>query len=73
MCCRLVKAKDTVNSRVTLKALEGKLPLMLTMLRNDDDDVSAAVATLAHDYLTVLKQLCPLNDIQKEFVLASIL
>ena len=71
MNCRLLKAKDAVNGRITLKALEGKLPMMLKLLRNDDDDVSAAVATLAHDYLAVLKQLCPLNAMQKEFVLVS--
>uniref|UniRef100_A0A2R5L8T3 Exportin-T n=1 Tax=Ornithodoros turicata TaxID=34597 RepID=A0A2R5L8T3_9ACAR len=38
------------------KELEGKVPLMLHFLGNEDDDVSQAVAEFAREYVQLLKQ-----------------
>ena len=66
--CRLLKAKELENAKVTFAALEQKLDVMLRLLGNEDDDVSGAVAPFAHDYMTLLKQVLPLSDNQKATV-----
>ncbi|XP_064632186.1 exportin-T-like [Lineus longissimus] len=49
-----------------LVAVENKVPLMLTYLGNEDDDVSAAVAGFSHEYLDFLKQMTAISPKQKE-------
>ena len=66
--CRLVKAKEEENAKIMFDALLNKIPLMLKFLGNEDDDVSGAVGKFAHDWLTLLKTISPLNDTLKQFV-----
>ncbi|ELU12326.1 hypothetical protein CAPTEDRAFT_150306 [Capitella teleta] len=65
---RLLKADDKAKQQVALQMLEAKVPLMLTFLGHEDDDVSGAVAEFAHDYITVLKQVSPLQPHQRDNV-----
>ena len=65
---RLQKAEDNANARVTMEALESKIPLMFRFLGNDDDDVSEAVTQFSQEYITVLKQIKPLSPKQRESV-----
>lgn len=65
---KLIKCQDTKNAELTLDSLESKMSFILTFLSNDDDDVSGTIAPFTHDYVTLLKQLLPLNDKQKTFV-----
>ena len=66
--CRLIKSQDVKMAEMAMKALENKLPMMLTLLGNGDDDISASVTQFAHDYLGLLKQLSKLSDQQKATV-----
>lgn len=52
---RLTKANSSAQLDITTGAIERKFPLMLKFLGNEDDDVSAAVCSFAHDYVTMLK------------------
>ena len=63
-----MKSKDSEKAALSLSALENKVPLMLKFLANEDDDVSGAATQFAHDYLTTLKQLCPLNENRQALV-----
>lgn len=65
---RLLRSKNEEKAKLVLGIMEAKIPLMLRFLRCEDDDVSGAVAEFAHDYLTVLKQVSPLEPSQKENV-----
>jgi len=47
---------------------ESKLPLVLSLLGNDDNDVSSAVISFVHEYLLVLKTLPRLSDTETQFV-----
>ncbi|XP_035283594.1 exportin-T-like isoform X1 [Anguilla anguilla] len=54
---RLVKVGDWEGAQVTLRSLEGKVPLTLQLLAHEDDDISANVVGFCYDYLHVLKQV----------------
>ena len=41
---------------------------MLKLLCNDDDDVSSTVVPFAHDYVSFLKQIVPLDNKQKTVI-----
>ncbi|XP_064605610.1 exportin-T-like isoform X2 [Liolophura sinensis] len=63
---KLVKAGDLPNANFTLQAIENKVPLLLTFLGDEDDDVSSAVISFAQDYINVLKQMNPISPTQRE-------
>lgn len=67
-----MKSQDVKNAGVTLEALESKVPFMLKFLSSEDDDVSGTVAVFAHDYMTLLKQMLPLNEKQRAIVQVNI-
>lgn len=46
--------------------MENKVPLLLTFLGDEDDDVSSAVISFAQDYINVLKQMNPISPTQRE-------
>uniref|UniRef100_A0A672QW11 Exportin-T n=1 Tax=Sinocyclocheilus grahami TaxID=75366 RepID=A0A672QW11_SINGR len=54
---KLSKMADVKVSAETLRAVEGKVPLMLQLLIHEDDDISANIVGFCYDYLLVLKQL----------------
>uniref|UniRef100_A0A673G471 Exportin-T n=1 Tax=Sinocyclocheilus rhinocerous TaxID=307959 RepID=A0A673G471_9TELE len=54
---KLSKMVDVKVSVETLRAVEGKVPLMLQLLIHEDDDISANIVGFCYDYLLVLKQL----------------
>ncbi len=54
--------------KLVMQGLETKVPLLFTFLAHEDDDVSGAVAKFAHDYITLLKQITPISDGQKQNV-----
>ncbi|KAJ8249585.1 hypothetical protein COCON_G00228010 [Conger conger] len=62
---RLAKAADLKHSQDSLQALEAKVPLTLSLLAHEDDDISSNVVGFCYDYLHVLKQLPVLSDQQK--------
>lgn len=68
-----MKSQDAKNAEVTLEALESKVPFMLKFLSSEDDDVSGTVAVFAHDYMTLLKQMLPLNEKQRAIVQVKII
>ncbi|XP_064198368.1 exportin-T-like [Anguilla rostrata] len=70
---RLVKVGDWEGAQVTLRSLEGKVPLTLQLLAHEDDDISANVVGFCYDYLHVLKQLPHLADQQKTNIEAIML
>lgn len=47
---------------------EAKLPLVLSLLGNEDNEVSSAVIPFVHQYLLVLKTLPRLSDTETQFV-----
>ncbi|XP_013382049.1 exportin-T [Lingula anatina] len=63
---KLVKAGDSASSNVTMQAFEHKVPLMFRFLGDEDDDVSGAIITFAHDYISVLKQVKTLSEKQRQ-------
>ncbi|XP_016101121.1 exportin-T [Sinocyclocheilus grahami] len=70
---KLSKMGDVKVSAETLRAVEGKVPLMLQLLIHEDDDISANIVGFCYDYLHVLKQLPALNEQQKTNVEAIML
>lgn len=73
MCfCRLVKSHGAKGAaQVTFEALESKVPFMLKFLGSEDDDVSGTISPFAHDYMTLLKQMLPLDDKHRAIVQVS--
>lgn len=69
---KLVKGNEGVAAAEALVAVQAKLPLLQRFLGDEDDDVSAAVAPFASDYIGLLKQLAPISSLQKESVQALI-
>uniref|UniRef100_A0A8C2D587 Exportin-T n=1 Tax=Cyprinus carpio TaxID=7962 RepID=A0A8C2D587_CYPCA len=70
---KLSKTGDAKVSAETLRAVEGKVPLMLQLLIHEDDDISANIVGFCYDYLHVLKQLPALSEQQKSNVEAIML
>ncbi|XP_016307635.1 exportin-T isoform X1 [Sinocyclocheilus anshuiensis] len=70
---KLSKMADVKVSAETLRAVEGKIPLMLQLLIHEDDDISANIVGFCYDYLLVLKQLPALSEQQKTNVEAIML
>ncbi|XP_016110164.1 exportin-T-like [Sinocyclocheilus grahami] len=70
---KLSKMADVKVSAETLRAVEGKVPLMLQLLIHEDDDISANIVGFCYDYLLVLKQLPALSEQQKTNVEAIML
>ncbi|KAK3102231.1 hypothetical protein FSP39_009774 [Pinctada imbricata] len=69
---KLQKAEDLENARITMEALEGKIPLMFRFLGDEDDDVSGAVTPFAQEYISILKQIKTLSPKQRESIEAII-
>ena len=65
---RLVKGKEEENAQIPAEAIEAKVPLVMELLGNEDDDVSGAVTMATHDYLSLLRQLPQLSGRQKQLV-----
>lgn len=57
---------DSQQAADTLQAVENKISLLFRFLGDEDDDVSAAVATFTTDYISLLKQMDPLSQKQRE-------
>lgn len=62
---RLLKV-DAQQASETLQAVENKISLLFRFLGDEDDDVSGAVATFTTDYISLLKQMNPLSQKQRE-------
>ena len=58
---------------MAFEALQPKLPIMLKLLCNDDDDVSSTVVPFAHDYVSFLKQIVPLDNKQMTVIKVTFL
>ncbi|WAR26687.1 XPOT-like protein [Mya arenaria] len=67
-CWQKMCKVDAEMAAVSLQAAENKVPLLLRFLGDEDDDVSAAVATFTTDYISLLKQLQTLSQKQKDNV-----
>lgn len=66
---KLVKSHGVKGAaQVTFEALESKVPFMLKFLGSEDDDVSGTISPFAHDYMTLLKQMLPLDDKHRAIV-----
>lgn len=51
-----------------LASIEGKVSMLCRFLGDEDDDVSTTVCPFATSYISILKQLKPLSEKQKENV-----
>ena len=67
---RLLKV-DAQQAADTLQAVENKVALLFRFLGDEDDDVSGAVATFTTDYISLLKQMNPLSQKQRENIEVS--
>lgn len=70
---KLVKSGDLKNAQDTLQSIESKVPLMLQLLVNEDDDISSNIIGFCYEYLHILKQLVLLSEQQKANVEAVML
>jgi len=62
---------DAQQAADTLQAVENKVALLFRFLGDEDDDVSGAVATFTTDYISLLKQMNPLSQKQRENIEVS--
>lgn len=62
---------DAQQAADTLQAVENKISLLFRFLSDEDDDVSGAVATFTTDYISLLKQMNPLSQKQRENIEVS--
>jgi len=67
VCYRLQRV-DEPGAAAALAAVEGKVALLLRCLGDEDDDVSAAVASFTTDYISLLKQLPALSQAHRDSI-----
>ena len=63
-----VKGARGAIASSALASIEGKASMLCRFLGDEDDDVSTTVCPFATSYISILKQLKPLTDKQKENV-----
>lgn len=60
---KLVKSGNVKEATETLHAVEAKVPLLLQLLVHEDDDISTNMVGFCYDYLHVLKQVSPPEEV----------